>query len=431
MAHRTFPIALLALACLLTPSKLSGQVTPVAGPFQISPRSFDIDYPGLSSDFGTHSPTIAARADGSFAVAWHEALFGTWDEGQIAFFDVYIRQVAVDGGPGSLARVFRGSREGDFFSGTAELAGDGLGGFTLLWDVLPSYESEIYFATVSPSRFFPASLSGLVIQGFGSEGVVSPAIAVHSSGAWAAAWERWLDSDGDGNSDQERRHIELGAFHASGEPSSAMIRIQPADPNVVLSAPRVAILDDRFLVIWGASGGPRFPVVQGRLFALNGTALTPVFQIGRLPALPLEFNLIHWDVLTDENRGFWIVWRGRSPQGQPIRITHYSPEGERLETATLGTSSTGWKVHMNRRGDIAFVWTEADGRVLLQVLDRFLVPQGRRQWVTRAGDRPWDGDVAIGDTGRVLVAWVSSRDIHTPDGGTYHPLVGKLWQIEE
>lgn len=415
MTIRGLLTPLLAFFCLLAPWKLPAQVTPVAGPFEVSPRVYSPDEPGT---YQTQPPSLAALSDGSFVVAWEEDLAVDVDGGTLTFYDLYARQVRAGGRPGRLVRVDRGSEELDRFPGSPELAGDGQGGFTLAWDRSRSDGADVLVQHAGPGRFVRPGAGNLIRPAQEGEGALFPAVGANAVGDWVIAWEEWLDSGG------ARRHVSLRAFDASGVPSSPEIRIVPANPDVSLSNPRVAVLEDRFVVVWGASGGPRPTVLQGRLFALDGTPLSPIFQVGRLQGTI-------WDVLTDEEGGFWVAWQSRSPDTPSIRITHYSLDGLRLGAGTLGASSGNWGVHMNRRGEIAFVWTAPDGRVLLQVLDRLLVPQGARQVVTRTGGALWFGDVAIGDTGELLVVWISSQEVTTPGGATHHPLVGKLWQVEE
>ena len=412
MAHRTLLVPLFVLLCVLIPSELSGQVTPVAGPFEVSPRSYTGSRETRTST--TFPPAMAALSDGSFVVSWEQDLEERFS-GLSSL--IYARQVRADGRPGRLVLVDQGNEGLDRFPGSPELAGDGQGGFTLVWESLRFAGSDVLYQHVDPGRFVRPDAGILVRPAQDEEAAVSPAAGTNAAGDWVIAWEEWLDSEG------ARRHVSLRAFHASGEPSSPEIRIQPADPAVVLSGPRVAVLEDRFVVVWGASGGSRPPVLQGRLFALDGTPLSPVFQVGRLQGVP-------WDVLTDEEGGFWVAWQSPSASAPLLRISHYSTDGLRLGSARLGTSSGLWRIHMNRRGEIAFVWTEPDGRVLLQVLDQLLVPKGGRQWVTRAAGTSFD--VTISDAGRVLVVWISSLTVQPPnDEAPHHPLVGKLWQVEE
>lgn len=91
MTRRTLLVPLFAAAFILAPSKLSGQaVTPVSGPFEVSPRSYGSTEPG---SYTTRLPTTAALADGSFVVAWGEDLEITPPgEPSVPFFDLYARR---------------------------------------------------------------------------------------------------------------------------------------------------------------------------------------------------------------------------------------------------------------------------------------------------------------------------------------------------
>lgn len=411
MAHRAFLVPLFTLACLFAGQGLPAQTTPVAGPFEVSPRSYTGSRDTRTST--TFPPALAALSDGSFVVAWEQDLQQRFS-GLSSL--IYARQVRTDGRPGRLVLADQGNEGLDRFPGSPEIAGDGQGGFTLAWESLRFAGSDVLYQHVEAGRFVRPDAGLRVRPAQDGEAALTPAVGTNAAGDWVIAWEEWLDSEG------ERRQVSLRAFDASGVPSSPEIRIQPTDPAVVLSGPRVAVLADRFVVVWGASGGPRPPVLQGRLFALDGTPLSPVFQVGRLQGAP-------WDVITDEEGGFWVAWQSPSASGPQIRISHYSIDGLRLGRARLGTSSGLWRIHMNRHGEIAFAWTEPDGRVLLQVLDQLLVPKGGRQWVTRATRGAFD--VAISETGRVLVVWISSHQVVPPgDEAPHNPLVGRLWQVE-
>jgi hypothetical protein len=151
MTRRTLLVPLFAAAFILAPSKLSGQVNPVAGPFEVSPRSYGSTEPG---SYTTRLPTTAALADGTFVVAWPEDLeVSPPGEPSVPFFDLYARKIGATGTPGRLVRVDRGrleSVETERRPLFPDLAADGQGGFVLAWELWRFHGSDVLYQVVGP-----------------------------------------------------------------------------------------------------------------------------------------------------------------------------------------------------------------------------------------------------------------------------------------
>jgi hypothetical protein len=146
MTRRTLLVPLFAAACILAPSKLSGQVTPIAGPFEVSPQSFGLPNPG---SYTTSLPAVTPLADGSFMVAWEQRLEDNPPElPSETFYDLYARKVGANGTPGRLVRVDRGTTQPYRDPGSPDLAGDGRGGFVLAWERLLSNRANVLFQSV-------------------------------------------------------------------------------------------------------------------------------------------------------------------------------------------------------------------------------------------------------------------------------------------
>lgn len=420
MTRRTLLVPLFAAACILAPSQLSGQVTPLAGPFEVSPQTYGLPNPG---SYGTGLPAVTALADGSFMVAWEQRLEDNPpDLPSGTFYDLYARKVSANGTPGRLVRVDRGTIEADRRPDSPTLAGDGQGGFVLAWERLLRNGADVLFQRVPSGSLLRRG--GQVLHPGAQDADRYPAVAANAAGDWVLAWEEWVGGD------HLRRNLGIRAFHASGEPATPEIRIEPAGPYETLLQPRVVMhADGSFVVIWGAYGdsaGPVVPRVQGRSFAADGTPLGPVFQVGLI-----ERGI--WDAGTiDEESGeFWVAWEG--PSSRPasfIRLRRYSREGARLNTRVVVRSVRSWRFTSNRQGDLVFAWVDQGGGVLARPLDRNGVPQAPPFVITQVSDNPWIGDIALSDTGRLLATWASNTEATTPGGASYQPVMGRLWEME-
>lgn len=425
MTRRTFLIPLFAAAFILAPSELSGQAIPLSGPFEVSPRSYGSNEPGR---YTTRLPAAAALADGSFAVAWAEDLeILPPGEPSVPFFDLYARKIGENGTPGRLVRVDRGgleSVETERRPLFPDLAADGQGGFVLAWERWRFQGSDILYQTV-PSGDFVHRGGRLLHRPKAGRQDRSPAVAANAAGAWVMAWSVWNDPNGVSTS------LGIRAFQASGEPATPEIRIATSDPDVALVRPRVAMQEDgSFMVIWGnfasfASG--RIQKLQGRSFAADGTPRTPVLQLGQ--------GMNVWEIVSgDPARGeFLVAWQTDSVGGPLIRLRRYGPEGQRLGTRVLAHERglRNWSLTSNHHGDLAFLWVNTSGDVNIRLLDSRGVPRGAPFLVTQLSDNPWIGDLAIGDTGKILAVWVSPADTTTPGGATHKPVLGRLWEVQD
>lgn len=415
MRRRTLLFPLLVFACALVPSMLSGQVRPLTGVFQVSPQSYGFDLPGR---YQTYKPSLTAVADGSFVVAWAEDLEVVPEEGNTeVFYDIYARKVRAEGSPGRLVRVDRGSTEQDVYPGSPELAADGQGGFTLVWERLRFDGVDALFQHAGPGRFVRPDAGVLLRPEREGQGTRLPSVAANAPGDFVIAWEEWLDPQG------LRRRIGVRPFQASGEPAGPEILIESPNPQRSLYGPRVAVQQDgSFLVAWGVSG-PHAPLLQGQTFDADGTPRGPIFQIAAVATI--------WEVVAgDPERGEFLVAWSSSTQ-QPVRIRRYSPDGARLATSVLGRSRVIWRLSANHQGDLVFLWSEPDGDVRARLLNENAVFQGPPFQIARIVDQVWIGDITLSDTGRIFAAWVDPVEVTTPGGAKHRPVVGRIWRAEE
>jgi hypothetical protein len=423
MTRRTLLVPLFAAAFVLAPAELSGQVTSLTEPFVVSPRSYGSNLPG---SYTTKLPTTAALADGSFVVAWGEDLeVIPPGEPSEVFYDLYARKIDPTGTPGQLVRVDRGrleSVETERRPNFPELAADGQGGFVLAWGRFRFQGADVLFQTVPPGEFLQRGGRLLHKPRKGRwEGL--PAVAANEAGDWVMAW----NTSGDPHVPAS---VGVRAFQASGEPSTAEIRITSPDPDVYLVRPRVAIQQDgSFMVIWGAfvSGGG-MQTLQGRTFAANGKPLSKVFQIGQ--------GTNAWEVVNGdpETGEFLVAWQTDTGYyGPRIRLRRYSARGRGLGLTELSYEGglRQWRLTSNHLGDLAFLWVGASGGVGGRLLDPEGVPQGPPFVITNVSDNPWIGDLTISDTGKIFAVWIGPLEVTTPGGATHLPLLGRLWEIAD
>jgi hypothetical protein len=420
MTRRTFLVPLFAAAIILAPSTLSGQVIPIAGPFEASPRSYGFTDPGT---YEPRIPAAAALADGSFVVSWEERIeISPPGEPSFTFYDLYARKIRSGGSPGRLVRVDRGSAAGPetVEPRAPELAADGQGGFVLAWERERFRGFDVLYQR-SPAGRFVRENGGRLLHP-AQEGQVdrSPAVAANAAGDWVLAWEEWRDEGG------LDRALGIRAFRASGQPAGAEIRIESPDPAVALVRPRVAIQQDgSFFVIWGAFADSRISRLQGRAFEADGTPRGPVFQIGQ--------GMNSWDVVTGgvASGELLVAWQTGSGTQSVLRLRRYSAEGDRLTTKVLNRGLRNWRLASNHEGDVVFLWTDSQGIVQARLLNQNGVPKGPPFNVASVSDEPWIGDIAISDAGKIFAVWIDPREFTTDSGDTHQLLLGRLWEVRE
>lgn len=413
MRRRTLLFPLLALACCLAPSTLSGQVRPLTGVFQVSPESYGSEDPGR---YETHMPVAAALSDGTFLAAWEEDLeIEPSGGGSEHFDDLYLRKIGPGGQARRLLRLDRGTEENGTEPILPALAADGQGGFAIAWERLRLGASDILFQGVPPDQL---PREGQLLHPDAEASLDrSPSVAANASGDAVIAWEEWLDPQG------LRRAIGVRPFRAFEEDTNPDFRIESPNPQVRLIQPRVAIQEDgSFLVAWGVIT-PFGTRVQGQSFAADGAPLGSIFQVAT--------GATTWEVAAgDPSRGeFLVAWHSQ-PSNQ-VRVRRYAPDGTRLATAALGRSQEIWRLRANHQGDLVFLWTEGDGDVRARLLSSNAVFQGPPFPITRIVDDPWLGDIAISDTGRIFATWIAQGEVTTPGGATHRPVVGRIWRAED
>lgn len=418
MNRRLLSTFLLVLPLLLTSSGLAAQIFPVAGPFEISPRSYGFTDPGT---YEPRIPTVAALADGRFAVSWEERIeINPPGEPAFTFYDLYASKVLEDGTPDRLVRVDRGSAAGPqtVQPRIPELAADGRGGFVLAWERERFQGFDVLFQRVFPGRFVQQGRGRLLHRAQEGQLDRAPAVAANMAGGWVMAWEEWHDDHG------LSRSLGIRAFRASGQPATEEIHIESPDAETALLRPRVAIQEDgSFFVIWGVFRGIQTPRLQGRSFAADGTPLSPIVQTGQ--------GMNSWDVVAgDASSGdFLVAWQSGTGSESVARLRRYSPEGDRLTSKVLTRNLRNWRIASNRTGEIVFLWTDSHGSVRARLLDQNGVPQTPAFNVAFVSDEPWIGDLAVSDSGRIFAAWIDPFEVPSPGGGTQKVIVGRLWRI--
>jgi hypothetical protein len=90
-----------------------------------------------------------------------------------------------------------------------------------------------------------------------------------------------------------------------------------------------------------------------------------------------------------------------------------------------------WRLTSNHHGDLAFLWVNSTGGVSIRLLDSRGVPQSAPFLVTQVSDNPWIGDLAFGDTGKILAVWVGPTAVTAPSGAAHLPILGRLWEVQD
>lgn len=127
---------------------------------------------------------------------------------------------------------------------------------------------------------------------------IAPDVAMNSTGAYVAVWDDEVNF--------EKSAAKARFFHSSGSPQSDEITLASGSGTATLP-PRVAALDERYIVTWAARDGERSFDVYFRIF--NGDASEAVTARAHAPTAGSE---TYPDVATCKDGRFIIVWGSAS-----------------------------------------------------------------------------------------------------------------------
>jgi hypothetical protein len=380
MKHR-----LILLPLLLTAQALTAQ--PIDIPFDIP-----LCMPGsVTSDFySCGPPSVAALANGRFVVLSPVATVGQRS--------LVAEIVDVRGRVGG--RTLAHVEDLDRWLSWPAVAADGSGGFVVAWNFLRPPQAEIHLqwfdAAARPRR------APVVVAGAG-ESLCNwlPVVAANAAGDAVVAWEQTPECANVGPTPG----LEVQAFNARGNPTSARLHIDPAEPIHGLGSPRVGIdAAGRFTVLWVEGPGSPSPYLKGQRFHRNGQPLGEPFEIR-------DEGCYVQDSLVLQDGRVAVVWdtsRSSSLHALGLYERDGTPAAPRLD---LGDGPAG-RIAADRHGNLALFGAGTNGlRILL--VSRDLVPQIGSSSLP-AVDVPTDieltlgGGLALSDLGLVLMAGTKS-----------------------
>ncbi len=263
-------------------------------------------------------------------------------------------------------------------------------------------------------------LGGIVARRLGDESLANEVRIGDQTDVVLAAWPggetvaAWTTSDVDG-----RSRVACRVFDADGNPTTGEITVAD-DAEWNDRVPSIATAGDgSFMVTWGRSarGGAVFDVLAQR-FDRDGRAVGDVQRVSETDATDIE------PAIAGDGRGRYVIaWLHLDDVNDyDIHVRRYGQDARPMGDAFLASADpTGWQagaaVDASRRGDFVVAWntnTDAgrDSDVYVRTFDADARPTSGdvrvnrhtdgRQYMTEARGT---GRVAIGDDGRLAVAW--------------------------
>jgi len=284
-----------------------------------TPRGYQFQVSNTATGYAYESrPSVAADEDGNFVVVWrdYQYYYGRLIRG---------RRFAADGTPRDDQFQVNSTRIRYSYYVQPSVASDADGDFVVVWH---DYQ-------------YPGPPVGFVVQGrrFGADGTPGgpqfqvgsittgyayerePSVAADADGNFVVVW-----SDYQGYGPPYGFLIQARRFAAHGTPGGPQFQVSNVTDYAYERQPSVAAdPDGDFVVVWrdyqdpdgqviqgrlfasnGTPGGPQFQieVIQGRLFASDGTPDGPQFQVGSASYYSGE------SVASDADGDFVVVWRG-------------------------------------------------------------------------------------------------------------------------
>ncbi len=297
------------------------------------------------------APKVSVAPDGRFAIVWQSNEGGGGPANQ----DIRARVYSSSGaplGPDFLVNTFT---TGDQRS--PDVAWGGNGGFAVVWEsdddpTGPGVEWNIVVRLYNASG---APLTGEFLVNTLAGQQLDPAIAGHSSGDFAVAWESSTSS----GSDSTTQSIQLRVL--GGNPET---QVNDHTPDVADDNPAIAVSAAGDILVawesWGTAGDDSNRIsIQGRIY---GDTISPVFQANgytvddqRFPSaafLPDGRGVIAWQSYgssSNDASEYSVQIRGFSlsgtPLGSDVQANSYTTNNQRFPA--LATDGPG---------DILLVW---------------------------------------------------------------------------
>jgi hypothetical protein len=258
-------------------------------------------------------PSVAADADGDFVVVWHSYQY----PGPPAGYVIQGRRFAADGTPGGPQFQVGSITTGYAYEREPSVAADADGDFVVVWRGYYQWPGPPYGYLVQGRRFAADGTPGgpqfqVSSNTTGSGYERQPSVAADADGDFVVVWRDYQDPDG--------QVIQGRLFASNGTPGGPQFQIGSAsyysEPSVASDA------DGDFVVVWSDYQDPDGQVIQGRLFASDGTPDGPQFQVGSASYYSGE------SVASDANGDFVVVWRDY--QEQPDQPYGYLIQGRQF-----------------------------------------------------------------------------------------------------
>jgi len=300
-------------------------------------------------------PEITRLSNGGFVVAWHD---GT-DPNTTAPFDVRLRLFDPSGNPvtvGGDANDFIPTVGVDGSQINPSIASLGENGFVVTWF---DEDTSTIYARRFNNNGTAVDAVDRVVQTL--PGVIEPhalSVAGKADGSFAVVWSN------DGEPDVflqvfDPRGTGDGSFLPEPDPAN----INPVDPNQ--SRPDIASMGDNFIVTWTSGANALEDDVMGRVFAPDGSALSPT-------EIPIAIGSAEQDlaaVTALPNGGFVTTWYQQ--ETDQIMVGRFNADGTPVGTPlTVNTAQTdSGPVDIAAFGNDYFVvtWTSVTLDVMAQV----------------------------------------------------------------
>lgn len=293
----------------------------------------------------------------------------------------------------------------------ADIAGDPLGGFVLVWSsYLQDGSSNGIFAQRFDPNFSPIGEESQ-INATSSGNQTEPAVAINAAAGFVVAWH------GPAPVELDSEDIFARRFDPNGEPIGDEFLVNSLTADSQLYPSVAANNDGTFVIVWesvnfGADGDK---AICGQSYDSNGVALGPEFVVNAEPSV-----CRYPDVAADANGNFAVVWMDDA-SGNSIMARLFDPNGaprtETFEVNTVGFRSvTRPSIAMDSAGYFAVTW---DGDPNLAKLDdihaRVYEPNGAPLGDQILVNTTLDGpqgypQVAVSEIAEFVIVWESRVD---------------------
>jgi hypothetical protein len=381
---RIHALSAMLVALAMLPLTAQAQLSAVGAEFRVN-----------SSTAGSQrAPSVAGAGTGGFIVVWHDAS-GQDGDAEGVFAQRYTAGGAASGGELAVNAFTAGSQydAGAFFDA-------GRDEFVVVWSDY-GVDSDVRTRRV-PLTGAPGA-EEILVNSYTTGAQADADVVVLDNGTAVISWAGFGRND------------DAGAFvrriDSAGTLSPTDLRLN-GQPSGVQSNARVAANgNDRFVAVWESNDGSSRGIA-GRLFNTGGNALTADFQINAYTTGDQTMP----DVAADAAGNFVVVWQSCCDGGGDTRIfaRRFDADavalGGEIEVAAGAVGEQhSTSVAMTALGEFVIAWQGVDADasgIFVRDFDALGQPGDDPQPVnqTVAGDQ-LAPDVAVDDTGRVVVAW--------------------------